>query len=265
MTRTIPPSLAPVIAELELEAADLVTMAKLDEIVHASGIGTPTRTVASRLHARGWLLPTGQRGVWEFAPGATAGAISRGGHTRLLRATLAHGHVDCGLTFQAAAWAHGLADRAPIRLEVAAASSREARKLPDGLDVSIFAPVLGCVTLKGVPVLHPASVMVHMAAHPGDVRSWTSALEWLPDLTAEAATQDVLTELRGRPATVAARFGYLLQGLRPDITDEITRPSTKTWFGPRQKVVRHDNRWQVADTILPFAPRSLSPVAGAVA
>lgn len=263
VTRTIPPSLAPVIAEFELEAADLVTTARLDEIVKASGVGTATRTVASRLRERGWLLPTGQRGVWEFAPGAAAGAVSRGGHTRLLRSVLAHGDVECGLTFQAAAWAHDLADRAPVRLEVSVVSAREGRKLPDGLDVSVFAPTLGYVTLKGVPVLVPASVLVHMAARPGDVRSWTSALEWLPDLAAEATPEEVLFELTGRRATVAARLGYLVQGLRPDISAQVTGPHTKTWFGPRHKVVRHDNHWQIADTLLPFDPRSLASVARA--
>ncbi|MFT4083947.1 MAG: type IV toxin-antitoxin system AbiEi family antitoxin [Nocardioides sp.] len=263
MTRSIPPSLAPVVAELELEAADLVTTAKLDEIVKASGVGTATRTVATRLRERGWLLPTGQRGVWEFAPGATAGAVSRGGHTRLLRSVFARTDVACGLTFQAAAWAHGIADRAPVRLEVAAESAREARKLPDGLDVSVFDPTLGYVTLKGVPVLRPASVLAHMASSPTDVRSWTSALEWLPDLVAEATPDDVLTELNERPATVTARLGYLIQGLRPDIAEKIAGPSTKTWFGPRQKVIRHDSHWQIADTLLPFDPRSLASVAGA--
>lgn len=262
MTRTIPSSLAPVIAELELEAADLVTMARLDEIVRASGIGTATRTVASRLRERGWLLPTGQRGVWEFAPGAVAGAFSRGGHTRLLRAVLARSEVPCGLTFQAAAWAHDLANRAPARLEVAAASRHAAQMLPDGLDVSIFDPALGYDALKGVPVLRPASVLVHMAAHPSDVRSWTSALEWLPDLAAEANTEDVLTELDGRSATVTARLGYLLQGLRPDIAGQVTGPGTKTWFGPRRTTVRHDNQWQIADTLLPFDPQDLTSVLG---
>ncbi|HET8929713.1 MAG TPA: hypothetical protein VFN21_03545, partial [Acidimicrobiales bacterium] len=76
MTRTIPPSLAPVIAGLELEGADLVTTAQLDAIVKGAGIGTATRTVAARLRERGWLLASGRRGVWEFAPGAAAGAVS---------------------------------------------------------------------------------------------------------------------------------------------------------------------------------------------
>jgi hypothetical protein len=257
VTRSIPPSLAPVVAELELAGADLVTTSQLDEIVRAAGIRSTTRTVAARLRERGWLLPTGQHGVWEFAPGAVAGPYSRGGHTRLLRSVLARAEITCGLTFQAAAWANGLADRAPARVEVAAATARDARRLPGELDVSVFAPRLGYVTEKGVPVLQPDSILAHMAASPSRVRSWASAAEWLPDVAGEATTEGILAELSERAGTVAARLGYLLQGLRPDIAERVTGPSTKTWFGPRGTLLRHDNRWQVADTLLPFDPRTL--------
>jgi len=174
---------------------------------------------------------------------------------------LARTGVACGLTFQAAAWAQGLADRAPAQVEVAAATTRDARKLPDELDVSIFAPRLGYSTAKGVPVLRPASILAHMATSPARVRSWVSALEWLPEVAAETRAADVRAELRDRPATVAARLGYMLQGLRPDIAGQITGPTTKTWFGPRRTVVRHDSHWQIADTLLPFDPRSLEAVA----
>ena len=116
MTRTIPHSLAPVLEQLELYQADLVTTAQLDELIRAAGVRTATRTVATRLRERGWLLATGQRGVWEFAPAAVAGANSRGGHTRLLRSVLVRSDIACGLTFQAAAWALDLADRAPSHL-----------------------------------------------------------------------------------------------------------------------------------------------------
>jgi AbiEi antitoxin C-terminal domain len=250
-----------VLTELELTGADLVTTAQLGCLIRAAGIRTETRIVAARLRELGWLLPTGQRGVWEFAPAAVAGPYSRGGHTRLLRSVLARAEVACGLTFQAAAWAHGLADRAPARVEVAAATARDARRLSSDLDVSVFAPRLGYITAKGVPALRPAGIVAHMAASPSRVRSWASAAEWLPDVAAEVTLADVLGELQGRPATVAARIGYLLQGLRPDIAWGITGPSTKTWFGPRRTVIRHDSRWQVADTLLPFDPRTLEAVA----
>ncbi|HZM75823.1 MAG TPA: type IV toxin-antitoxin system AbiEi family antitoxin [Candidatus Limnocylindrales bacterium] len=246
--------------QLELEQADLVTMSRLDELVRSAGVGTQTRTVAARLRERGWLLSTGQRGVWEFAPAAVAGAYSRGGPTRLLRAALARTAIPCGLTFQAAAWALGLADRAPGRVEVAAADDRSAAQLPAALDVSVFMPQLPYGTAKGVPVLRPASVLTHMAATPTRVRSWASALEWLPEVAAEATEDDVLAELDARAATVSARLGYLIQGLRPDIAARIIGPKTKTWFGRRSKNLRHDSRWQIADTLLPFDPRALEPV-----
>lgn len=257
LTRSIPPSLAPVIERLELEDAGLVTTDHLASILDELEVRTAPRTVATRLRDRGWLLATGKRGVWEFAPGSLAGAHSRSGPTRLLRAAIARGDVTCALTFQAAAWATAAADRVPSRLEIAAATAGDARRLPEGLDVSVFAPNVDPVTAKGVPVLRPASVLAHMATAPGRVRSWSSAQEWLPELAAEAELDEALAELHGRPATVAARMGYLLQGMRPDIAQRIEPPTTKTWFGPRRPLVRHDNHWLVADTLLPFDPRTL--------
>ncbi len=257
LTRSIPPSLAPVVEQLELEDARLVTNAELASILDRLGVRTAPRTVAMRLRERGWLLATGQRGVWEFAPASVAGPHSRSGPTRLLRAVIAREGVSCALTFQAAAWATGVAERVPSRLEVAAASRRDAQRLPDGLDVSVFAPRLEPIVAKGVPVLRPASVLVHMAAAPARVRSWSSAVEWLPELAAEADEDEVLLELDGRPATASARMGYLLQGLRPDIAHRIEAPVSKTWFGPRRTLLRHDSQWQVADTLLPFDPRAL--------
>jgi hypothetical protein len=260
MTRAIPPSLAPILEQLELSGDELVTTKRLDELVRAAGIDTPTRVVAARLRERGWLLTTGHRGVWEFAPGAVAGPFSRGGPTRLLRSLLARRNVTCGLTYQAAAWALGAADRAPLRIEVAVANERDVRWMPDELDISIFDPQLPYRTAKGVPTLQATSVLTHMASTPARVRSWSSAVEWLPDIAADITVADALTELEGRPATVGARLGYLLQGLRPDVAEKIARPSTKTWFGPRRKLVRNDEPWKIADTILPFDPRDLEPV-----
>jgi hypothetical protein len=154
-------------------------------------------------------------GAWEFAPAAVAGPYSRGGPTRRLRSLLARRNVTCGLTFQAAAWALGAADRAPLRIEVAVANERDVRWMPDELDVSVYCPQLPYRTAKGVPTLQPASVLTHMASTPARVRSWSSALEWLPDIAAEITIADARRELQGRPATVGARLGYLLQDCAP--------------------------------------------------
>jgi hypothetical protein len=56
-----------------LAGADLVTTAQLDGLVRVAGIRTETRIVAARLRELGWLLPTGQRGVWEATPADVLG------------------------------------------------------------------------------------------------------------------------------------------------------------------------------------------------
>lgn len=265
LTRSVSPGMAGILEELELEQPTLVTSERLNQLVEQQGLRTPVKVVAARLRDRGWLLPTGRRGVWEFAPAALAGPYSRNDPTADLRAfLLQRPQAKCGLTFQAAAWAHGFADRAPARLEVATASAAVSKQLPASLAGSVFDPQLPMTETRGVPVLAPESVLVHMAARPAAVRSWASALEWLPELTESLSVEQVLTELAQRPASVQARTGYLLQGLRPDIALAIRgvwaidgAKMNKTWFGPRGKLKRHDATWQIADTILPFSPSEL--------
>lgn len=261
MTRTISSALAGVLEELELEQPTLVTVADLRELVERHGLKSPTKAVAAQLRDRGWLLATGRRGVWEFAPAAVAGAYSRNDPVMPLQAFLMQRpDARCGLTFQAAAWAHGAADRVPARLEVAAATRELSRQLPEPLAGTVFDPRLDYEELRGVPVLAVESIVVNMATRPGEVRSWPSSREWLPELAARVTSESLLRELTGRPVSVHARTGYLLQGMRPDLADELrvlTRISGKTWFGPRAKLRRHDAVWQIADTLLPFHPNEL--------
>jgi len=261
LTRSIPPGLSGILEDLELDQTPMVTSDHLSELVIRHGLKTPAKVVASRLRDRGWLLSTGRRGVWEFAPAAVAGPYSRNDPATPLRAFLAsRPDAKVALTFQAAAWAHGAADRVPLHPEVAAATAELARQLPSALSGSVFAPSLAYARLRGVPVLAAESIVVHMSARPAAVRSWSSALEWLPDLTNGLDLSALRTELADRPSSVRVRTGYLLQGLRPDLAHQIhdqERPSTKTWFGPRGKLRRHDSFWQVADTILPFDPKEL--------
>ena len=137
-------------------------------------------------------------------------AVRRRCHYR--RCFRARPGISAGLTMQSAAWALGLADRAPQRLEIAIhrpvdASqvidvSRVIRVLRDTARITRFTPRLPMGRGRGVPLLLPESVLTQMATRPSTVRSWSSTLEWLPDLAAELTIERLRTELVGRPLTV---------------------------------------------------------------
>lgn len=270
--RTLPRGLAAVVEQMELDQATLITTAELAVIASRAGIQTPSRIVAARLRERGWLLPTDRRGVYEFAPGSHAGALSSGQTTLPLQALLrARPGISAGLTMQSAAWALGLADRAPQRLEIAIQRpvdatqvidvSRVIHALHDIARITRFTPQLPMGRGRGVPLLLPESVLIQMVTRPSDVRSWSSTLEWLPDLAAELTVERLRTELMGRPRAATARAAYLLSGLRPDLVEQLPTKSGHgvVYFGPRSTSRRYDSKLQIIDTALPFDPRNLDP------
>ena len=266
--RTLPRGLAAVVETLELDQVRLITAIELERLRCQLGVATPAKVLAARLREHGWLLKTPRRGVYEFAPGAHAGALSRGDATLSLQSALAaRPDMAAGLTMQSAAWARGDADRLPQRLEIAAATPAAARSLArvlgDDARVTVFTPQLPWEHRRGAPTLSAESLVVHMAARPRDVRSWTSALEWLPDVATAATAERLQAEIAGRPDSVATRTAYLLSGLRPDLAAKVSpaRTSGKVYFGSRGPLLRHDQVLQVADTVLPFDPRTLTAVA----
>lgn len=197
--------------------------------------------------------------AWEFAPGAHAGAYGHGDPTMRFQAGLArHPQLRSALALGTAVWAHGLADRLPDRLEVAIPKSDPLpAALSDGARVARFDANLDYAIRKRVPVHRLETVLVHLATRPNDVRSWSSVEEWLPDVA--AADADLIrAELAGRSNAAAVRTGYLLEGLRPELSQELRQHvAGKVWFGPRGRLRRHSESWQVADTILPFRPSQL--------
>ena len=245
---------------LELDQPAVVTLKRLTELAAEAGVGTAPELIAHRLRARGWLLPTGLTGVWEFAPAAHAGPHSRGGPLLPVAAAFAlRPDLRAAVALGSAAWAHGLADRAPVRAVVAAAPDA---RLPEGLkrrvDVVRFSSRLPSVQQKGVPVQRLETLLVHLAARPKHVSSWGEVAEWLGDVVAEAEVSKVVTELEGRPRSVRIRLAYLTQGVRPELAERIdARPTSKVWFGPRRELRRHSQKWLVADTLLPFDPAKL--------
>lgn len=272
MTRRLSSVTARIVEHLELEQAFLVTLEDLRVLMGDSDTQSEPKLVAQRLRNRGWLLPTAFPGVWEFAPGAQAGPYPRGHPLReILAARQAHPNLEFAVCLATALWAHGIVDRMPDRPEVAVAPGA---RVPAGLArvgrIVRFEAQLPPITLRDAPVHALATVLVHLAARPADVKSWGGVLDVLPDLVAAVAEaapdggRDALErELHGRPPSVRTRLAYLLHGLAPGWAAALAPSSHgKVWFGPRGPLRRHHAALEIADTILPMSPGDLPPIPG---
>lgn len=107
--RSVPRSVAPVLEALELEQPVLVTLERLENLVVETGVEVSGSVAARLLRERGWLLPLRATGVWEFAPGARAGAIGGGDPFIELRARLETRPLEASVAAESAAWLQGLA------------------------------------------------------------------------------------------------------------------------------------------------------------
>lgn len=259
--RTLSRGLAQLVADLELRQPTLVSLDDLARLADEAGLRTPAKVLAGRLREAGWLLPTGQRGVYEFAPGAHAGPYGHGDPFLDLRAAMLVGHRSAVIALGSALWLHGLANRAPDRHEVAVpVNTVIPESIKRRMRVVHFSARLEPVPLERLPVHRPATILAHLATKPGDVQGWTTFAEALPELAERSTVDDLEEELRRRPSTVRPRLAYLLSGVAPKIADVLqpSRPAQVTWFGRSRVSRRFDKRFNVADGVLPFDPRQLA-------
>jgi predicted transcriptional regulator of viral defense system len=262
--RSLSKQLAPLVAELELRQPTLVTLHELALLAEEAGLRTPAKVVAARLRATGWLLATAQRGVYEFAPGSHSGPYGHGDPFIDLRAAMLAEHYQMVLALQSALWLYGIAERVPDRHELAVPVGAP---VPDSvrrrMRVVHFSARLPATDIDQLPVHQPATILVHLVTKPGDVRGWTTFAEALPELAARSLVDDLERELDRRPGTVRPRLAYLLSGVAPAVADSVQpiRPQSVTWFGRSRTSRRFDKRFNVADGLLPFDPRSLTEIA----
>jgi hypothetical protein len=255
--RTIPPWLAGVAAELELDRPGIVTPDTIDEIRKRLSLKPSAHRIIQGLHERGWLLKTGIRGAWEFIPAERAGAIPSGDPFLPLRGAMEiDSELAASVALGSALWLLDMADRAPSPPEIALPKGTPA---PKGLR-QIYRTVhhdarLPSILIQGIPVHRPATILVHLASKPTDARSWGAILPILPDLLSASPHHEIQAEIAGRTHATQIRLAYLISDLAPDLIEALKiQPAGKVWFGGRGPLRRHDARWQVADTLLPEAP-----------
>ena len=264
MTRTISKSMAGILEDLELDNKSYVTLEELADLAKRHEVSTEPSLIASRLKKSGWLLPTNQRGVWEFSSASMAGPYSKNDPLMEIKAfKLLNPSLECYVCLQTAAWVMGLADRVPAHKELAFLQIPR-KQIPESIIAYKYSPAISIRDVRGVSCLAPESIIVHIATKPDLVQSWESVMEWLPDVVYESEIMNLLTEISDKNDSVKRRTGYLLQGMYPDasdaIYDSIPRPTSKIRFGARKQSIRNDERWKVSDTTLPFSTKDMEKV-----
>lgn len=252
--------LARMVAELTRRRPTLLTLAELARLAGMVGLRTPPKMLACRLRAAGCLKPTGQRGVYQFVPTTSCNAREHDPFLDL-RAVSLVAPQPAFIAFRSALWLQGITGQAPDCHEVAVpvgAMLREAVR--QRLRVVRFSGRLPATRISRLPVQQPATILVHLATTPWNVRGWSTVAESLPELAARCTIRQLEYELDRRPTTVRPRLAYLLSGVAPDRASELqpARPHTVIWFGQPQANYRLDNRFNVADSLLPFDPHTLA-------
>lgn len=258
MTRPLPSWVAPVAAHLELEGVTLVRTAEITAAVEDCGTSSAPSRVIQELAENGWLLPTGVRGVWEFAPARRGGPYSGQDPFLGLKAALlvARDPTGVAVALRSALWLHDVLDRPPDRHEVAVPMIKQ---LSPGLLASVrrnyrltaFAPKLESSLVADVPVHQLESVVVHLAETPTAVRGWATILDVFDELLAGCEASRIATEAAHRRHATLVRLAYLTRA-RPELTKELgIEPRGVVWFGPRGRSGRFDARWNLVDTVLP--------------
>lgn len=262
MARKLSNTLAKVTEELELNGSRLITSEQLKEICKNKEINYPIENLVYKLKKEGWFMTTGVTGVWEYIPAAVAGSYSSNDPLMPLKAfKLRYPKIEFYLCLQTAAWAQGYSDRIPSTLQICAEKTVR-KNLPKNIKFYKYTPHNNTIVVKGsINCLAPESIIIQISSKPSIINSWTSSIDWIEELAYEIEYDKILSELSTQNKSTWARCGYFLSGLRPDISKKIyekKKPVSKVRFGPRQPSIRNNEKWKIADTILPYNPEDLN-------
>jgi len=256
--RSVPRSVAPVLEALELEQPVLVTLERLEDLVAETGVEVSGSVAARLLRERGWLLPLRTIGVWEFAPGARAGAIGGGDPFIELRARLETRPLEASVAAESAAWLQGLSSRTPDPQVVGLPPGERLPRSLDQFRVVRWVPSVPTRDIDGLPVWSVSTLLAFMGARPDRYRDWPNVSEWLTDAAQRVSVEALASELARQQRSGWARTSYLLlRGGAAEAADELTTlaPEGKGPFhlGPRERPSRYEHRFEVVDHVFPGA------------
>lgn len=258
MARAIARSVADVIEQLELDGDVVVSADRLAEILRILGRDRKdARQVAYELQRAGWLGTLRTRNVWEFLPGARAGAFSSGDRFLEFRAQRAVDPSWGGvLAMESAASVLGLAQRLPER-EVVALPKPEA--LPKAMlgawrSVGIQLPDVGITEAGQLPTWNLEGLLAGIAIRPTSYRDTPGLAQWLPEVGTQVDSGRLIRLLEAATPMSRQRAAYLLGvagnvEARERLADRYP-PAGVAWFGPRSADGAFDKKTQVNDTLL---------------
>lgn len=254
--RSVPRSVASVLETLELDQPTLVTLSLLEELIGENESSTSAAYAARILRERGWLLPLRSPGVWEFAPGARAGAFGGGDPFIELRARLATRPIDVAIAAESAAWLHGLSTRGPDPHVIGVPSKVNVPKSLDHFRVVRWSAAEPHDDHEGLPVWSVPTLLAFMGARPERYRDWPNVSEWIAAAAKRTSVEALKTELIDQPRSGWARTSYLLSvGDQDEMGEALLSAappgSGPFHLGPRDKTSKFSSRFEVIDHIFP--------------
>jgi hypothetical protein len=250
--RSLPAWLADVVQDFELHARRIVTV---DDVQRARPELSRhlARVALGELVRRGWLVPVGVRGTYEFIPGAAAGVYPSGDPWLVLRAELARHPEAFHVGAASAAWLRGYAQRRPPRhLVVTTPSVRIPQALASAYRVLRTTPAPAHDQVDGLPVPTAAELLAEVAQLAPRL-TLDTAQGWLGRLFADVTPDQVAQALRDRSNATRARAGYFAAvcgaGAHAEAIAALGTIGSGPYFtGPHTAKAAFSARWRVYDS-----------------
>lgn len=224
MVRSIPKYLASIVEQLELDQVQLLTIKDIQRYAVFVGSTVQATRIAFELKNRGWLLPTSARGVYEFSPGANAGAYSTGGKLLDIKAvSLANPEIKWFYSHQSALYFHKIIDQMPDKPQITI-KCNSIKNVPYSftkLTHHVFDSQLEPIIINGNPVEQLETLLVHICAKPTSVNDWFIYEENIRNIWALCNIDKLRQELNEQSHNTKIRLKKLLRSIKNEVQRDI--------------------------------------------